>query len=274
MPAFFVPAYFWPFTAVIMSVIIGIFACIEMYKAIKHGGFHPSAMLLIIGMLLSAIVVISGMVFELKVENTMALYLIIVCMYCVSCGIALPLARPEDDKAFLNGIFTGGMIFYISFPLFCLDLAMLFLPHGWFYMVIGLFAPWATDTFAYFTGVTLGKHKIVPHISPKKTWEGCIGGAIFCALAVLIYSCLIIYKLDDIQMGIIPYGVLMFFLGILISIMSQLGDWFCSIIKRRTGIKDFGNIFPGHGGMLDRFDSTFFTLPTALLLAIIANNFL
>ncbi|MBR3342048.1 MAG: phosphatidate cytidylyltransferase [Clostridiales bacterium] len=272
--AFFVPAYFWPFTAVIMSVIIGIFACIEMYKAIKHGGFHPSAMLLIIGMLLSAIVVISGMVFELKVENTMALYLIIVCMYCVSCGIALPLARPEDDKAFLNGIFTGGMIFYISFPLFCLDLAMLFLPHGWFYMVIGLFAPWATDTFAYFTGVTLGKHKIVPHISPKKTWEGCIGGAIFCALAVLIYSCLIIYKLDDIQMGIIPYGVLMFFLGILISIMSQLGDWFCSIIKRRTGIKDFGNIFPGHGGMLDRFDSTFFTLPTALLLAIIANNFL
>ena len=75
-------------------------------------------------------------------------------------------------------------------------------------------------------------------------------------------------------MGIIPYDVLMFFLGILISIMSQLGDWFCSIIKRRTGIKDFGNIFPGHGGMLDRFDSTFFTLPTALLLAIIANNFL
>ena len=271
---FFVPAYFWPVTAVIMSVIIGVFACVELYKAIEHGGFHPSAMLLIIGMLLSVIVVISGLVFELKVENTMALYLIIVCMYCVSCGIALPLARPDDDKAFLNGVFTGGMIFYISFPLFCLDLAMLFLPHGWYYMVIGLFAPWATDTAAYFTGVTLGKHKIVPHISPKKTWEGCIGGAVFCALAVLIYSCLVIYQLDDIQMGIIPYGVLMFVLGILISIISQMGDWFCSIIKRRTGIKDFGNIFPGHGGMLDRFDSTFFTLPTALLLAIIANNFL
>ena len=74
-------------------------------------------------------------------------------------------------------------------------------------------------------------------------------------------------------MGIVPYGIIMFLLGILISIMSQLGDWFCSVIKRRTGIKDFGNIFPGHGGMLDRFDSAFFTLPTALLLAIIANNF-
>ncbi len=270
---FFMPAYFWPVTAVVMSVIIGVFACVEMYKALKHGGYHPSRLLLIIGMSLATLVVIAGLIFKLKVENTMALYLIVVCMYAVSCGIDLPLVRPDDDKALLNGIFTGGMVFYISFPLFCLDLAMLFLPHGWFYMVIGLFAPWATDTFAYFTGVAFGKHKIVPHISPKKTWEGCIGGAIFCALAVLIYSCLVIYKLDNIEMGIVPYGIIMFLLGILISIMSQLGDWFCSVIKRRTGIKDFGNIFPGHGGMLDRFDSAFFTLPTALLLAIIANNF-
>ena len=274
MLAFFVPAFYWPVTAVIMSVIIGVFACIELYRAIRHGGYRPSIMLLIIGMALTTLVMVAGFAFELKVENTMALYLIIVCMYSVSCGINLPLVRPEDDKAFLNGIFTGGMIFYISFPLFCLDLAMLFLPHGWFYMVIGLFAPWATDTFAYFTGVAIGKHKIVPHISPKKTWEGCIGGALFCALAVLIYSCTVLYKLENIQMGIIPYGILMFLLGILISIMSQLGDWFCSVIKRRTGIKDFGNIFPGHGGMLDRFDSAFFTIPTALLLAIIANNFL
>ena len=274
MLAFFVPAFYWPVTAVIMSVIIGVFACIEMYKALTHGGYHPSGMLLIIGMILAMMILVSGLVFELKVENTMALYLIVVCMYSVSCGIALPLARPEEEKAFLNGIFTGGMIFYISFPLFCLDLAMLFLPHGWFYMIIGLFAPWATDTFAYFTGVAIGKHKLVPHISPKKTWEGCIGGALFCAVAVMLYSCFVIYKLENIQMGVVPYGIFMFLLGLLISIMSQLGDWFCSVIKRRTGIKDFGNIFPGHGGMLDRFDSAFFTIPTALLLAIIANNFL
>ena len=202
----------------------------------------------------------------------MALYLIIVCMFSLSCGINLPLVRPDEEKAFLNGIFTGGMIFYISFPLFCLVSAILFIPKGWFYMVIGLFAPWGTDTFAYFTGVTLGKHKIVPHISPKKTWEGCIGGTIFCAICVTVYCCLVIYKVDNIQMDLLPYGILTFLLGILISIMSQLGDWFCSVIKRRTGIKDFSNLFPGHGGMLDRFDSAFFTLPTALLLAIIANN--
>ncbi|MBR3701887.1 MAG: phosphatidate cytidylyltransferase [Clostridiales bacterium] len=270
--SFFVPALWWPVTGVAMAVIIGVVACVEMYKAIKNGGYHPSRLLLIIGMCLATLIVICGLIFKLNVESIMALYLIVVCMYCVSCGINLPLVRPEDDKAFLNGMFTGGMIFYISFPLFCFVSALLFVPNGWYYMVIGLFAPWGTDTFAYFTGVALGKHKIVPHISPKKTWEGCIGGSLFCAVCVTVYCCLVIYRYDEIGIGIVPYGVLTFCLGLLISVMSQLGDWFCSVIKRRTGIKDFSNLFPGHGGMLDRFDSTFFTLPVALLLALFASN--
>lgn len=270
--SFFVPALWWPVTGVAMAVIIGVVACVEMYKAIRNGGYHPSRLLLIIGMCLATLIVICGLFFKLNVESIMALYLIVVCMYCVACGINLPLVRPEDDKAFLNGVFTGGMIFYISFPLFCFVSALLFVPNGWYYMVIGLFAPWATDTFAYFTGVAFGKHKIVPHISPKKTWEGCIGGSLFCAVCVTVYCCLVIYRYDEIGIGIIPYGVLTFCLGLLISVMSQLGDWFCSVIKRRTGIKDFSNLFPGHGGMLDRFDSTFFTLPVALLLALFASN--
>lgn len=270
--SFFVPALWWPVTGVAMAVIIGVVACVEMYKAIRNGGYHPSRLLLIIGMCLATLIVICGLIFKLNVESIMALYLIVVCMYCVSCGINLPLVRPEDDKAFLNGMFTGVMIFYISFPLFCFVSALLFVPNGWYYMVIGLFAPWGTDTFAYFTGVALGKHKIVPHISPKKTWEGCIGGSLFCAVCVTVYCCLVIYRYDEIGIGIVPYGVLTFCLGLLISVMSQLGDWFCSVIKRRTGIKDFSNLFPGHGGMLDRFDSTFFTLPVALLLALFASN--
>lgn len=268
----FVPAYFFPITAVIMAGAIGIFSSIELYKALRHADYKPSRLLLIVGMVLTTLIICCGLFFNLKVENTMALYLIIVCMYCISCGIALPLVRPEEDKAFLNGLLTGGMIFYISFPLFCLVCAILFIPKGWFYMVIGLFAPWATDTFAYFTGVTLGKHKIVPHISPKKTWEGCIGGTVFCSVCVTAYCCLVVYRVDDIKMDLLPYGVIVCLLGILISIMSQLGDWFASVIKRRTGIKDFSNLFPGHGGMLDRFDSVFFTLPTSLLLAIITYN--
>ena len=257
--AFILPAYFFPFTGIIMAVIIGVFSCVEMYKALKTGGYHPSRLLLIIGMSIATLIVICGVLFKLQIENTMAIYLIVVCMYCVSCGINLPLVRPNDEKALLNGIFTGGMVFYISFPLFCLVSALLFVPHGWFYVIIGLFAPWGTDTFAYFTGVAFGKHKIVPHISPKKTWEGCIGGSLFCAVCVTVYCCLVIYRVDNIQMNLVAYGVITFLLGLLISVMSQLGDWFCSVIKRRTGIKDFSNIFPGHGGMMDRLDSVYWS---------------
>jgi phosphatidate cytidylyltransferase len=139
-------------------------------------------------------------------------------------------------------------------------------------MLVGLVAPWISDVFAYLVGVTIGKHKIVPHISPKKTWEGCIGGALFCALGVMLYSVFVIYRVDNIGMDLTAFAVMTFIMGLLVSVMSQLGDWFASVIKRHVGIKDYGKIFPGHGGMLDRFDSTFFTMPIGLLLAIIANN--
>ena len=141
--------------------------------------------------------------------------------------------------------------------------------NGWYYMVPALFAAWISDTMAYFSGVTLGKHKIVPHISPKKTWEGCIGGALGCALVVMLYFDIVIYNVCGIKMNLFVFSVLSFFLGFIMSVMSQLGDWLASLIKRRVGIKDYGTIFPGHGGMIDRFDSAFFTIPTGVLLAMI-----
>ena len=147
---------------------------------------------------------------------------------------------------------------------------MILVPHGWYYMVFGLFASWISDVCAYFVGVTMGKHKIVPHISPKKTWEGCVGGAIGCALIVMLYFDFVVYPLDELKINIILFSVIMFVIGFLISCLSQIGDWLASLVKRKVGIKDYGNIFPGHGGMMDRFDSSFFTIPTGLLTALIA----
>lgn len=89
----------------------------------------------------------------------------------------------------------------------------------------------------------------------------------------MIYSVLVIKRVDSLNIMIVPFCAVTFFIGFLISVMSQLGDWFASVIKRRVGIKDYGNIFPGHGGMMDRFDSAFFTLPVGVLLALIAINF-
>ena len=273
--AFFLPAFWFPITAVVMSVIVGGFVIYELIKALKHGGYDPSTALIVSGCALTFLVLTGGYFLKLSAENCLALYAMVIGMFAVSCGILIPVSRKNDTKALENGIATGGTIFYVTFPLFCLDTAMLFLPegcNGWYYMLIGLVAPWVSDVFAYLTGVAFGKHKIVPHISPKKSWEGCIGGAFFCAVGVMFYSCLIIYKVDSIKINIIAFGCLTFFMGLLVSVMSQLGDWFASVIKRHVGIKDYGNIFPGHGGMLDRFDSTFFTMPIGLLLAIVANN--
>lgn len=110
-----------------------------------------------------------------------------------------------------------------------------------------------TDIFAYFTGVLIGKHKLAPDISPKKTIEGSIGGIVFCVLGFLLVGFLIGQFGENCH----PNYIYLAISGFIISIISQAGDLIMSAIKRQQGIKDFGNILPGHGGMVDRLDSIF-----------------
>ncbi|MBE6602333.1 MAG: hypothetical protein E7637_07520 [Ruminococcaceae bacterium] len=128
---------------------------------------------------------------------------------------------------------------------------------------------WVTDTFAYFCGMLLGrggKHKLIPDVSPKKTWEGSIGGTVFCILGMLLFG-LIVSKINDaVQVNYLMLAVG----GLLVSVVSQIGDLCMSVIKRAYGIKDYGKLFPGHGGMLDRFDSV---LAVAVVLAVFCSFF-
>ena len=111
---------------------------------------------------------------------------------------------------------------------------------------------WTTDIFAYFCGMLFGKHKLIPEVSPKKTVEGSIGGTLFCGGAFVLYGVLIDHFVEQAtRMNLF----LLFAYGIIVAVVSQVGDLCMSAIKRHYGIKDFGKIFPGHGGMLDRFDS-------------------
>lgn len=127
---------------------------------------------------------------------------------------------------------------------------------------------WVTDTFAYFCGMLLGrggKHKLIPDVSPKKTWEGSIGGTVFCMIAMVIFGA-IINSISNFQANYI----LLVIAGLLIAVVSQIGDLCMSVIKRTYGIKDYGKLFPGHGGVLDRFDST---LAVAVILAAFCSFF-
>ena len=108
-----------------------------------------------------------------------------------------------------------------------------------------------TDTFAYFTGYFFGKHPLAPKISPKKTIEGSIGGSIIATAIVSIYAYFTFANQQNI--------ILIIFISLLLTIVSQFGDLIASAIKRQYKVKDYGNLFPGHGGVLDRLDSILFT---------------
>lgn len=132
---------------------------------------------------------------------------------------------------------------------------------GQFVYLLVFIAAWITDTFAYFCGVFFGKHKLIPKISPKKTVEGSIGGIVFCVLAFMLYG-LVLEKAFDFT----PNYLGLCIVGFGMSILSQLGDLLASAIKRSYGIKDYGKLFPGHGGILDRFDSILVLSPFLLVL--------
>ncbi len=132
---------------------------------------------------------------------------------------------------------------------------------GQYFYLLVFVAAWVTDTFAYFTGVFFGKHKLCPKISPKKTIEGSIGGTAFCVIAFMVYG-LIVSKISNFA----PNYAGLAFVGLLMSVLSQFGDLLASVIKRTNGVKDYGKLFPGHGGVLDRFDSVLLTAPFLLAL--------
>jgi phosphatidate cytidylyltransferase len=118
-----------------------------------------------------------------------------------------------------------------------------------------------SDTGAYFTGYFLGKHKLAPEISPKKTIEGLVGGLVGAVIGVVIY-CLVAKKI--LHFAVNYYCIPIY--GILGSLGAVLGDLYFSVVKRQTGIKDYGNLIPGHGGILDRFDSMVVVAPLVELL--------
>lgn len=128
--------------------------------------------------------------------------------------------------------------------------------NGDFLLVMTIFLPLVSDIFAYFTGYFFGKHKLIPDVSPKKTVEGCIGGMIACGIVCAVFVD-VLRAVDGVfgNAGFVELQIRMFAVGLVCSAVAQAGDLIMSVIKRRYGVKDYGKLFPGHGGVLDRFDS-------------------
>ena len=151
-----------------------------------------------------------------------------------------------------------GIIYILGFIIF---IPMIFsLNNGKFLIWYLAFAAWGTDTFAYMVGMKFGKHKFTS-ISPKKSIEGCIGGVVGAMIVSLIYT-YFINKFGNLNISYLVIIVI----SAALSILAQLGDLSASSIKRYVGVKDFGKLIPGHGGMLDRIDSILFIAPFAYFL--------
>ncbi|NLG93244.1 MAG: phosphatidate cytidylyltransferase [Clostridiales bacterium] len=135
--------------------------------------------------------------------------------------------------------------------------------HGMFYVIIAIFSAWIADTGAYFAGSRFGKHKLCPNISPKKTVEGVIGGFVLNIAAMIVFGYIfhVVYYAYSVNVSYLS----LFLIGFFGTIMSILGDLSFSLIKRSCHIKDFGELIPGHGGILDRFDSVIFEAPFVYL---------
>lgn len=139
---------------------------------------------------------------------------------------------------------------------------------GWHWLVLALLTSWVSDTCAYFAGKYLGRMPFSPALSPKKTWEGTVGGIVGTILLYLVYFPLVIGKASGYASGTsLAFAPVA---AVFMSLTATLGDLQSSALKRWSGIKDFGALLPGHGGISDRFDSIFTALPAALLLAIFA----
>ncbi len=250
-----------------MPLIVAAAGCITSYELMKCVGYHKMPAVAVPTYIFAAAVpfcarrpdeqyIFLGLFFFIS---------FIYMFYMLAVAVMSKVAFKVEDIAVLYMMETYMVFGYTSIIL------IRDMEHGVFIYLLPFITAWMTDAGGYFIGRVFGKHKLVEHISPKKTVEGAIGGIIFCVVTMLIYALGVglIFKVT-------PNYIFAAVLGAVIAVVSQFGDLIASLVKRRYGIKDYGNLIPGHGGMMDRCDSLIATAPFIYLicaLAVLLPNF-
>ncbi len=232
----------------LLCIFVAVCGLYEFYKAFHQIDVKPSFPLGILS--IAALYGISFLKWPSEV------YLLWICLCLGACLLYLfDMKRHSIPSALVT---FAGMIYivFFSFHIVLIDGLKGFEQFVWMTVI----ASFVTDIGAYFTGYYFGRNKLCPAISPKKTVEGAIGGTLCAVIAAGIFGLLF-------TEGLFFHCLAM---GLLASITSQLGDLSASVFKRHLGIKDYGNLIPGHGGILDRFDSFLFAAPTVYYYLIFA----
>lgn len=243
-----VPILFFADTPV-LPIAVALFCCIATYEVLHCVGLHKnlwvSAPLYLVSIALPAGI----RYFEVATVIALPVVLCVVLIYLLAAAVF------SHGKADIRDVSTSMVLWLYTLIGFAgLIIMHDFIRGGQYFYLLAFVGAWVTDTFAYFTGMLLGKHKLIPDVSPKKTVEGAVGGVVFCTLSFVGFG--LLYNRFWLADGEKSIPLLaMAIVGFIVSIVSQIGDLSLSLLKRKYGIKDFGKIFPGHGGVLDRFDS-------------------
>lgn len=240
-----------------MGIVTALIASVSAYEFMRASAPALPLRMKIYPML-SAAAIPLGISLDLgSVATLAAAFLLFLALFC---EIMLSF---RDEKPLDFAVAAMGLTCGVIMPLLLSSLVRLGGDgRGSVYMLLPLVAAFITDTGAYFIGSAMGRHKLAPRLSQHKTIEGSAGGFIFAVLGMLAYGLIL---------RACGYAVnlpVMASYGLLGSLACQLGDLSFSAVKRQTGIKDYGNLIPGHGGMLDRFDSMCLTAPMLELLVL------
>lgn len=230
--------YFGGWSLWMTGLLIGLLGVKELYQGFTALDIHPTAAigygfafaLYGVGLLEPDPVYYTGLLVAVAVAGALTLF-------------------PMEGRQISDGLATIFGAIYVVFFSYHVVLIDGLAERELIWLVV--ITAFATDIFAYFSGYLFGKHKLSPKISPKKTIEGAIGGVIGSTLLCLLFGYLVIPSL------LLHSAVI----GLIGSAFAQLGDLTASVFKRKMGIKDYGTLIPGHGGILDRFDSVLFTAP-------------
>ncbi|HHX69082.1 MAG: phosphatidate cytidylyltransferase [Miniphocaeibacter sp.] len=222
-----------------LSAFLSLVGIYEFFNIMKKLEYKPNYLLAFIFSLLLLLTVYFGYT---NIESS------IILVYTLFVMIMMTFFDLFDHKTAFLQIFV---VTYIT-----LSFSRLILLSGSVLIWLVYITSWGTDTFAYLVGSVFGKHKLIEKLSPKKSIEGAIGGVIGAAILTYIFA--IVFKLDNKMQLIIIASI-----G---SVISQIGDLCASKFKRLSDTKDYGTIFLGHGGVLDRFDSVLFTAPYIYLI--------
>lgn len=249
------------FDTVAVNIAVSIISALAVYELLSATGCIKDRLISGLSLIFSALIPFCSV--QLIYRN-----LIPICFTFVLLLFIVLLRRHERlhiEQIALSVMFSLMIPFSLTTLIYMRD--RLGVALGIFYTMMTFGGAWLSDTGAYFAGRVFGKHKLAPVISPKKTVEGAIGGAIFAEITMQLLALLCAFVISNLIAPITVNYLTLLIVAPLLTGVSIVGDLSASVIKRQYNVKDYGSIMPGHGGVMDRFDSVLLVAPVVFVIS-------